>query len=180
MHIVVIEPHPDDAFLSLGWHLEHIWANHNRTIVSVYANEKRSKEASHYAHAIGASSISMGLEESRMDSGGPIVPERALDKLLSDLPCDHLVFPIGLQHPDHLRVKAVAWGGSWFYLDTPYQTKQKLQEDLATATSGKNIVSICYPSTRKWRHIPIFQSQSKFFHFNPMKGLCIPEIIVEN
>jgi hypothetical protein len=180
MRIVVVEPHPDDAFLSLGWHLETLWANDRRTILTVYADERRSKEASRYAHAIGATSICLGLEESRMDSDGKIEREERLDSVISRLGFDEIVFPIGLQHPDHLRVEASAEEHCWYYLDTPYQTKHKLQEDLLSAASGRKIVSICYPHSRKWRHIPIFQSQSKFFHFNRMQNLRIPEIVVED
>lgn len=178
MRILVVEPHPDDAFLSAGWHLEHLWKGYERTILTVYSNDKRKREAYHYAKSIGADSIVLGLNESRMDSIGPIEREEVLDKALSNLEFDRIVFPLGLQHPDHFRVAACATPNCWRYLDTPYQTKQKLQVDLLDKVSGMQVISMCYPSARKWNSIPIFQSQSKFFHFNPMKNLCIPEIIL--
>ncbi len=180
MHILVIEPHPDDAFLSLGWHLEELWKDYQRTILTVYANDIRAREAYRYATTIGAQSIVLGLEESRMDStpDGPVVREKALDKVLSDLTFDEIVFPLGIQHPDHLKVSAVGWPGCWRYIDTPYQTKTKNQEELQSRTSTMQVVSLSFPGVRKWRHIPIFKSQAKFFHFNKMATMRLPEIVL--
>ncbi len=180
MHILVIEPHPDDAFLSLGWHLEELWKDYQRTILTVYANDIRAREAYRYATAIGAQSIVLGLEESRMDSAieDPVVREKALDKVLSDLAFDEIVFPLGLQHPDHLRVAASSWPGCWSYVDTPYQTKAKNQADLQSKAEWKQVVSISFPGVRKWQHIPIFKSQAKFFHFNKMATMRLPEIVL--
>ncbi len=178
MHILVIEPHPDDAFLSLGWHLEELWKDYQRTILTVYANDIRAREAYRYATTIGAQSIVLGLEESRMDSNGPLIREKALDKVLEDISFDEVVFPLGLQHPDHFKVAASSWSGCWRYIDTPYQTKSKLQHQLQDKTLEMQVVSISFPGVRKWQHIPVFKSQAKFFHFNKMATMRLPEIVL--
>jgi hypothetical protein len=178
MHIVVVEPHPDDAFLSVGWHLEHVWREYQRTIVTVYSDEQRTKEVKSYAMAVGASSIVIGLEESPMSRITSIQTITLLRSCLAQLKWDEIVFPLGLQHPDHLNVAATRTEGAWRYLDTPYQTKQKLADVLAEKTEGMEVRSIVFPGARKWRHIPIWKSQAKFFHFNPMKDLRVPEIIL--
>ena len=183
MRIVVIEPHPDDAFLSLGWTMEKVWpefySDLHLTLVTVYANPKRGKEAQAYAEAIGASSIVLGLAETNMGVEYVQAAIPALDQALEPLNADMLVFPLGLQHPDHLRVRDAAPPGAYYYLDTPYQTKQKLQYDLYQRAEGKQVWSIVYPPKRKWRHYTIFKSQSLFFHYNsPEKLSNIPEIIV--
>ena len=180
--IVVVEPHPDDAFLSLGWHLEHVWRNTERWIVSVYANTQRAAEGQAYATSVGAQYLCLGLDESRMDSAAsPIRPVAELEDVLSRFRGAVWYFPLGLQHPDHLRVAASRPVGAMRYLDTPYQCKQKLAEDLQRKVEGMGVVSLCYPGLRKWRHIPLFKSQAKFFHFNPKESLKgVPETVLES
>jgi len=183
MKIVVIEPHPDDAFLSLGWHLEEVWKEHEKLIITVYANEARNKEAETYARTIGAEHIGLKLVESDMNSVSTIRAVPELVKQLKEirLTTDSLViFPLGLQHPDHLRVAATRTAGCLRYVDTPYQTKLKLGDDLATKAEGKTLYSIRFPGKRKWRHKDIFKSQSKFFHYNEeLLSSRLPEIVLE-
>ncbi|MEK0326123.1 MAG: hypothetical protein QQN63_10515 [Nitrosopumilus sp.] len=179
MRIVVVEPHPDDAFLSLGWHIEKLWKDDSVIIVTVYADEKREREAGVYADAVGAESVCLGLEESRMSSIGRICPIELLRAILAGLEWDHIVFPLGLQHPDHQRVAVSRFPGSLRYLDSPYLAKLKMAEALSRKAEGMYLYSICFPPKRKWRHVPIFKSQSKFFHFNPMADFKIPEIILK-
>lgn len=181
--ILAVETHADDAFLSLGWHLEHLWKNKKRTILTVFSDGKRTKEAQEYADAIGCSSICLELHQTNHLNKvtGPIQRlyrlEDALDDLWDDY--DEVVLPLGLQHPDHLAVAMtfenldVLW-----YVDSPYCTKQKLRDELNEKILGRKIESICYPGKRKWRHIPIFRSQAKFFHFNPMAEYRTPEIVL--
>lgn len=179
MKIGIVEPHPDDAYLSLGHHLEKLWTEHELTIITVFCNEKRAKEAQAYADKIKVSSIVLGLEESPMDGNtrpGIITP---LKLTLEAQKFDQLVFPLGLQHPDHRSVAATRTPGCWRYVDTPYQCKQKVQEELRTKLDGREIVSVAYPTKVKWRHIPIFKSQSKFFYFNDMEAYAPCELIVK-
>lgn len=183
MHIVVVEPHCDDAFLSVGWHLQHVWKEEQRTIVTVFSEPKRSSEAKAYADHIGAASIALGLTETPMaeNSRRRIIPE--LRDCLRALQADWLVFPLGLQHPDHVNVALTCPEYNrdtqpLFYVDTPYQTKQKLAEEIKDKTHGMVLWSMYYPGAMKWKLIPIFKSQAKFFHFNPMTNLRIPEIVL--
>lgn len=177
--ILVVEPHPDDAFLSLGWHLEKLWAAEDRTILTVFSNEVRSREAERYAEAIGARSEVLGLEESKMLEVRDPRPLPEVARFLREEEWDVVVFPVGIQHPDHLDVAEAAPRGSWRYLDTPYQTKQKLGEEMRLAVLGKVVRSIAWPSRLKWRRSSVFKSQAKFFHYN--EGLVtslLPEIVV--
>lgn len=179
MKILVVEPHPDDAFLSLGWHLEKLWAEHERVILTVYANEKRSKEARAYAEAIGAVSVCMGYKESNMNSGGAIRRDPTILREILAIGADRIIAPLGLQHPDHLRVAASRPANCLRYLDTPYLSKQKLASILRIKTEGYTINSICFPPRSKWRRSDIYKSQSKFFYFNLEKMYNLPEIVLE-
>lgn len=184
MKIVVVEPHPDDAFLSLGWHLETLWRDHERMIITVFADEKRGKEAERYAAEIGASHYCLGLPESNMNSptekGVKPIPE--LKELLKNdgiVDADLFLFPLGLQHPDHIRTAVSRPANALRYLDTPYQTKQKLGNELRRKCEGMEIYSLAFPSKKKWKHAELFKTQAKFFYFN--KDLLIgdlPEIIL--
>ncbi|MFA6622441.1 MAG: hypothetical protein WCV43_08820 [Candidatus Caldatribacteriota bacterium] len=178
MKIIVIEPHPDDAFLSVGWHLEKVWKDDERTILTVYANARRGKEAEQYAKSIGARSIVLGLEESLLWSSGPIRIVEPLRMMLDGLEWDTIVFPIGLQHPDHRRVSATRPSGSLLYLDTPYQSKLKNNECLNRRIDGRTIHSIVFPPKQKWKRIEVFKSQAKFFYFNPFHSWKLPEVIL--
>ena len=183
MKILIVEPHPDDAFLSLGWHIEKTWKDYERTIVTVYSNERRTEEAKAYATAVGAASIALGLEETKMLGEGDRKAEPALRTLLEGLELDIVVLPLGLQHPDHHRVARTRTGFKcwqlWRYCEVPYQFKQKLAEEFQKKIEGKEVVSAVWPNKRKWRHVPIFKSQSKFFHFNPIEGLQGMELVVK-
>lgn len=186
MKIIVVEPHPDDAFLSLGWHLEKLWKNEDRTILTVYADSKRSKEAEAYADSIGAKSIVLGLEESKMLSSRTVrrIPEIAdFFNGNGNRPKAYyhrVLFPIGLQHPDHLDVAASRIPGSARYLDTPYQTKQKLADCLLEKVDGMIVGSLLFPPKMKWRKAAIFKSQAKFFYYNEkLYESLLPEMTLE-
>lgn len=178
--LAVIEPHPDDAYLSLGWHLEKLWRDvFDITIITVFTDEKRTKEAEAYAAKIGVASVSLGLTESKMeDSSSPTVIQ-PLKLMLERDKYNVTVFPIGLQHRDHKSVAMTRMNDSWRYLDTPYQCKQKLGDELREKLRGKEVVSVAYPSKTKWRHIPIFKSQSKFFYFNDMEEMTPCELVLK-
>ena len=179
MKILVVEPHCDDAFLSLGWHLQHIWKEHERVILTVFSDKKRDEEATAYAEAIGATSISLCLQETPMEGSlvKRLIPEVRLK--LAEIEFDQVYFPLGLQHPDHINTAFSRLAGAFRYLDTPYQAKQKLSEELIQKSKGMEIQSICFPPKNKWKHIPLFKSQSKFFHFNQdLKESKLPEIVL--
>lgn len=184
LSIVVVEPHPDDAFLSMGHMLETQFKEWDKTIVTVYCDRTRTREALAYATAIGAKCVTLGLEESKMLSVEEVIePIQALVDLLNPMRPDLLAFPLGLQHPDHKRVARTAednFSSALRYLDTPYQAKQKLGVELNSLINGMTVRSINYPHARKWRHVPVFKSQAKFFHFNKtIEEGRIPEILLE-
>jgi hypothetical protein len=167
---VIVEPHADDAFLSLGGHLER-WqkAGVAATIVTVFsATRKRGAEALAYANAVGASWVGLGLDHG----------QEGLDELL-ELPPGNLVLPLGLTHPEHVWTRVwfeEAWlrAGTrsvFYYLDQPYAIAAK-NSDLVTARlAGMEVVSYLKPHARKYRHIPLFKDQAKFYHFNPAERL---------
>jgi LmbE family N-acetylglucosaminyl deacetylase len=170
--IIVVEPHADDAFISLGGHIE-AWAAQGCevTIVTVYAEDtRRAAEAERYAHAVGAKWVGLAYDE-----GEQVPPFSAWE--VGDV-LDRVIFPLGIQHPDHIRVRQLAPPGAEFYAEIPYYTKQKNQTEVDDKIRGRAIESILTPHGRKFRHIPIFQSQSKFFYFNPAESLKAPEIIL--
>jgi len=178
--LLVIEPHPDDAWLSLGGHLKSLWDDYDVTILTVFSNDRRKVEAENYAKSIGAESIVMGLEETDMleKTGPSSIP--GLRKILKRFKRAQKVFPVGLQHPDHFSVASYASNSDWLYLDTPYQSKQKLGEELRESLCGLPIVSILFPHANKWKAEEIFKSQAKFMHYNAdLKGSKLPELILE-
>jgi hypothetical protein len=178
MRLIVVEPHPDDAFLSVGWHLETVWAEYDCTILTVYTDRRRQAEAGRYAAAVGAESVVLNLPESKMLSRlrPSVIPE--LRVALAKMVWDVIVFPLGLQHPDHLNVSMTRVPGALRYLDSPYLSKHKLATSLLEKTRGMRVESILFPPKRKWRHIPIFTSQAKFFYFNQMEGARLPEVVL--
>jgi hypothetical protein len=180
--IWVIEPHVDDAFLSLHEHMiRWIKSGDAVTILAVYSNPRRDKEGEVYAKSIGASFRSLTIQE-QSHLGQPAMPIPPFkDWQVSTSASSQIIFPLGLQHPDHVQVRSQAPVGSWFYFDTPYQSKQKLAEELLVMVEGQRLVSIRYPGKLKWRHIATFKSQAKFFHFNPVERLWhLPEILIRS
>ena len=178
--LVIVEPHSDDAFLSLGWHLETVWKHLNKTIVTVFCDDKRANEAAKFADTVNSGHVSLNLEEHNMNSElSDNSPIEGLLETVSQLKPTQLIIPLGLQHPDHIRVRRTFTDDCYFYLDTPYQCKLKLQEDLLEAVKGLQIHSIQFPGARKWRHSSIFKTQSKFFHFNQdLKTSKLAEIVL--
>ncbi len=192
--LLIIEPHCDDAFLSLGWHIKKLWKDYEITILTVFGDANRDKEAKKYADSVGATSICLSLPESKMlskDSKTKLIGP--LQALLSTLDRDpkwynelyRVIFPIGLQHPDHRSVAYTCRSTpllsvKWAYLDCPYASKLKNSEELKQITNDVRLISICTPHASKWKAVDIFQSQAKFFHFNKdLKTSKIPEIIVQ-
>lgn len=179
--IWIIEPHSDDAFLSLHTHIAEVWQS-PKTIVTVYGNVKRNKEARNYAEKVGASHISLGYEEGgglNHDAGNlPPFEEWGLDIRSTDT----VLFPIGLQHPEHIAVRNRCPDrklGLRFYLDTPYYAKQKVREEFNEKLRGMLIVSVLYASATKWKHIPIFKSQGRYFFHHPPESIPRIEMVLK-
>lgn len=178
---LVVEPHPDDAFLSVGWHLEHVWADVPRTVLTVYHDARRGREGAAYAAAVGADWVGLGLPESKMDSRGVVRRVAELEAWLRENGgrFDTVVFPAGIQHPDHRRVAATAPPDALTYLDVPYLCKQKNADVLAGKAAGLTVESLVFPPVKKWRHAAVFKSQAKFFHFNAgLKTAAVCEAVL--
>lgn len=175
--ICVVEPHADDAFLSLGAHIEE-WVKKGVaiTIWTVFSGtRKREADARAYAEAVGAKWVGSGLVE-----GVDKLPDR-LDALLearNQIDSNQVILPVALTHPEHIAVRAEferlsLWQNPqlFYYLDQPYAITQKNGDVVTTACAGKRIISYRMPGARKFRHIPLFRDQAKFFHYNPAEKL---------
>ena len=164
--IYVVEPHADDAYLSLG---AFIQANAERvTIVTVFSGtRKRGADAAAYARAVGAKWVGLGLVEGDTGIGGDaLIPSIPLTR--EDLPQDGVViFPLGIQHPEHKAVAALAVDGDMFYVENPYQLRQKNQGELRALTEGRVLTYMNRPDGRaKYKFHDLFKDQGLFMYRN--------------
>lgn len=170
----VIEPHADDAYLSLGWHLV-AWARTVPvTIVTVYsATRHRRADALRYADHVGADWVGLGRTE-----GGSIDTEAAPFTAhdfegLGDRPGETTVWPLGLRHGEHVAVAAARPRGALAYLDQPYATVGRNADAVQAALAGRQVVSYCHPPARKWKANVLFKDQRLYFHrHGPQLGRC--------
>lgn len=122
--VVVVEPHADDAFLSLGWHIEH-WRKHGLdvTILTMFATDRRSMETKEWADRLGCKHATIFLEEKEH----VILPRKEYldnefefrkltDKLafrLHELPFLRLtkpsiiLLPVGIKHREHKATRSL-------------------------------------------------------------------------
>ena len=175
----VIEPHVDDAFLSLHQHMKDwVKAGQDVTILTVFSTPQRRLEGVSYAKKVGVGYDYLrgftgmgGLNSCEPDLSGLQIPSKQGDQV---------ILPLGLQHPDHRAVAALDIKQPWYYVEIPYQSKLKLGAELQERLGGKSIVSMRFASARKWRHVELFKSQAKFYYFNkPNIMHKIPELIVK-
>jgi len=180
---VIIEPHADDAFLSLGGHIDQwIKSGEQVLIVTVYSGtRKRALDAQNYARTVNASWFGMEFDEEDTEE---LTAKSFWDKIaevkkIHKFKLNNLIFPLGLQHHDHYFIADLARKNNDRYLDTPYHTKQKNHEEVNEKMVGRKVVSFMKPHARKWRHIPLFKDQAKFFYYNPKEALvqCIELIL---
>lgn len=177
---IVIEPHADDAFLSLGGHIE-MWTKKTPgarvTIVTVYSGtRKRERDAAAYAEAVGAAWLGLGAEEPDVDGRKAM---RALAAWRYDPPPKgdtlDVYIPLAFANPEHAHVRTAVEGRladlglppPLYYLDQPYASVQANGDDAQGTLFDTVVVSYLRPPARKYRHIPLFKDQAKFFHFNP-------------
>ena len=175
-HIFIMEPHADDAFLSLGGHIEEwVRTGSDVWILTVFSGtRKRGREAEAYAQAVGAKWMGAGCVE-----GQPLLPG-VLNAMGGDLepgsqyllPGVLYLLPLGIAHPEHVGVREmveslVLRNRIAYYLDQPYALTQKNGPRITELLLGKQVVSYRKPGIRKYRHVPIFKDQAKFYHYNP-------------
>lgn len=181
MHYLVVEPHADDAFLSMGGHIEKWVKNRDKvTIATIYSGtRKRGDDALNYAHEVGADWMGLGIAEGKTRLEDP----NALKKACRDLRIavqrvekfDRIILPLGIGHAEHAAVRSEIegdwWPDMWYYFDQPYTAISTHLEDVLSRSRGMVIESYLKPHLRKYRHIPLFKDQAKFFHFNPAESL---------
>lgn len=173
--VVVIEPHADDAYLSLGAHIEQ-WVQVGRTvlIVTIFGDTRRSAEAEAYAVWVGAKGVQLGLPSAKVgitqDHPTLLVhPAQIRDAVQRAVyERGQLLLPLGLRHPEH-QVVAQALAGPFvgYYMEIPYCLTQKDQPALSVLLAGRAVWSVVHPGRGKAQHVHFFRSQSKFFFYNP-------------
>lgn len=190
MIITVVEPHADDAYLSLHDHIRHwVKGGVEVRVITVFADRKRAPEGREYAALLGAAHEWSGIEgqvhlgETETNIGPLIrqVMDHVLPKLRKDSP---VILPLGIQHPEHLATRNALDAGAraYYYMEIPYAQKRKNQESVAALVAGLPLFSLRYPDATKAqaKFWGIFRTQAKFFHFNPMADLRrFPEIILK-
>lgn len=169
---IVIEPHADDAFLSMGQHLEDwIKEGYKCYIITVFSGtRKRAVDAESYAKAIGAEWVGWGyIEEHEIPWGHLRIRLQELDEYLQTTGFDSInpYVPLSITHPEHSRVrKELELFSHGLYVDQPYAITQKNAPIVTELMKGRTVLSYKHPGKRKYRHIPLFKDQSKFFYFN--------------
>jgi hypothetical protein len=191
--VVVVEPHADDAYLSCHQHISD-WIKQDIyvAIVTVFSGtRKRARDGANYAEAVGSEWIGLGFDE--------FAPEEIRDSYLKK-PFDptiingivpmyeeediRVIGPLGIQNPDHKNVNI--WlkdslASLEYYVEIPYYTKLKNNDEVNSLMTGKKVVSIRKPRHYKGdeKYWQSFKDQAKFFHFNPPESYVgIPEIIL--
>ncbi len=182
MRRIVVEPHADDAAISLAAHLRRwVDAGDAVTIVTVYGAETRLSEARAYAEAIGAEAVTLGVPEA---GGGPGEGVAALDPdyladALAIVGAGVTYWPLGVGHPEHAALAALAPAGAPRYVDKPYWYKASLADAFADALAGTTVVSADYAVRRLYRPaVAAYKTQARFFYFNPPSALAGPELVV--
>lgn len=194
--IVVVEPHADDAYLSLHQHMvDWIKEGNKVVILTVFSGtRKRARDGQAYADSIGAQWDGLGYVEDPNDPKPFITGDKEFDPLPGMLGMLYggnsnltIVAPIGIQHPEHKAVSdwvrqcPAYYDALYFYAEIPYYSKLKNEEDANAMLVDHPIVSIKHPKHYKAdeKYWKCFKDQSKFFHFNPAADMRdIVEIVV--
>ena len=189
----IIEPHADDAWLSLGQHIIG-WRVDDRhvTIVTVYGDEQRSREARDYAAATGSAHVALGVPEGGQGLSGvwmTELPSGVLDAALRAAAAADavVVVPLGLRHPEHRAVAAEfarAWStAAWkltrhLYVELPYALTQANGSELREAVRGRRVESMAVRSAAANAAAPIFRSQSMFWRNNRERMVGAMEVVL--
>lgn len=133
MTTVVLSPHTDDAIFSLGAHLDTL---DDVVIASVFAgiptdylgrrkHEKLREEHTRACAKIGASEVNAEFLDDVYQPSPPDAVEAWIWTHVHD--ADTVYIPVGIHHPDHLRVTEIAAGmlddmrRVFFYEELPYR-----------------------------------------------------------
>ena len=105
------------------------------------------------------------------------LPDPLLPEELSDTDATR-IWPLGLEHPEHLAVAARA-GDDPRYVDVPYLLSEPRQPEVDARLQGRVIEHWLAPPAQKWDDAAHFPSQAALFKFYPLASLVhVPELIV--
>lgn len=187
MKYFVVEAHIDDSFLSMHQHMvDWIKAGHEVIICSTYTGgRKRITEIQAYADLIGAKVHGYGYDpELDPDLVDFQLPSTSLFD--DDLEEYRLVCPLAIQNEQHHKVRAwveKSMEPDFYYVDIPYYTKLKNEEEANSLMKGLKIVSMKKPRHYKGqeKYWKCFKGQALYFHYNPPEAWQnIPELLLEN
>lgn len=179
---LIIEPHADDAFLSLGSHIEKWNKEYRVEICTVFSGtRKRAVDASAYANAVKAKHHTLGYTEGIED----FIPDISEELYLELTTGKEVYLPLYLTHKEHEIVRDIFVNYRnkhkncelLFYLDQPYALKQQNSDTINEYLNKYHLISYLVPNKRKLRHIPLFKDQSKFFYFEKSSIEKIIEMI---
>ena len=184
--LVVVEPHADDAFVSCHAHMETaLQCGVKVLIVTVFANtRKRAVDAASYAKHRGANWYGMPfVEDFPLPDAATLLEMTGPNLALAEYGVK-MILPVAITHEDHFAVRRLFEeahrGRFWYYLDQPYAGITKNSDATQRAIAGMRIVSYIKPDYKKYRFIPLFKDQAKFFYYNPAEKLKFnPEILLE-
>ena len=162
----VVEPHVDDAYLSLHQHItDWIRWGEEVTIASIFSGTRdRAQEAIAYATAVGARWVGYGFDE-RISKSAPFRQPFHFRSPAGRGREEHLVYtPAGIEHPVHLEVHK--WiSADFHYLDIPYAYKDRNRHFYNQLISRR--VSRKRADMSKGGYWQCFPDQMGFFGRNP-------------
>jgi hypothetical protein len=180
----VLEAHIDDSFLSMHRHMTD-WIKQGHTVIigSVYTGgRKRDTEIKAYAELIGASTHCY-FHDPELD---PDLGEFTLpSSFMLGREALTIVCPIAIQNHQHVKLREWVEKSvkpDLYYLDIPYYTKAKNEDEVNEKLKGFKIVSVKKPTHMKGKdkYWKCFKGQSKYFFYNPPESwVQIPEILLE-
>lgn len=188
MTTVIIEPHSDDAWLSLGQHfIDRAFGP--VAILTVYGDDKRMAEAEKYATTVASGRWrGLGLPEGGEGNGKEWITDPPPLDLLADavdsLKPGRIIVPLGIQHPEHEAVRDAAdmiWGKQAdYYVELPYALLRKNSTTLVGLVDELEVplMSLRTRTAAANAAAHIFQSQSLFWHYNREKMVGAMEIIM--
>lgn len=162
----IVEPHSDDAYISLHEHITWLWKDLDKTLVTVYCTKDPVAEASesgHYASATDCNYLWHGLWE---DGWKAMQPLPSLFELLPGVKAgDTIVLPLGIRQPAHLAIANISIPEGLYvlwYLDAKY-IQQIAREEVQHKTRELIVYSILASSIDKSHYKNIFLSHAHQF-----------------
>jgi hypothetical protein len=155
----IVEPHVDDAYLSLHAHITRWVAGGDEVVIASVFSGTRSRinDAKAYTAEVGAKHVAYGFDENRSKTEPFEKPFTFLSP--NGRPrADYLLYvPAGTEHPVHVATRR--WiSPDFIYFDIPYIYKDRNRRELHALSSNTKISSICPDSlTFKewfWRCFP--------------------------